>query len=86
MALDSVEEMDMLYKDLYKNVRVSKHQRILGNEEEGEEEGEEEEYVEEEPEIDYDPDLIIESLIRFMGDQERRKKELGIIVMQINNP
>lgn len=76
--MDSVEEMDMLYRDLYRNVRVSRLQKILGDEEEGEEEGEEE-YIEneEEPEIFYDPDLIVESLIRFMGDQERRKKELG---------
>jgi len=87
LALDSLEEVDELFKDLHKMVRVTRHDRILRNageeEEEGEEEGEEEDYedVEEgEPEIDYDPDLLVGALIAFMKDTERRKKQLEEIL------
>jgi dynein regulatory complex protein 1 len=77
LALDSVEEIDMLYKDLYRQVRISRNDKLL---DEGEEEGEEEDYMpEDEPEIDYDPDLLVDSLIKFMSTQEQRKKELESI-------
>jgi len=82
LELDSLEQMNALYEDLYNNIRVLRKESkfIRGNEEgeegeEAEEAEEAEEYDDEDGEIEYDPDAVIDALTRFMENRQGKKED-----------
>jgi len=69
LELDSLEQMNQLYETLYTHVRtLRKGNKMLGEEEEMENEGEEEnnQYEDEDTDFEYDPDVVIDALTKFM--------------------
>ncbi len=85
LELESLQQMNLLYETLYTNIRSLRKNKILGDrqedDEEGEEEAEEDEYVDEEEdgEIEYDPDLVIEALTKFMEGRVGQNDDQGNI-------
>jgi len=82
LELDSLEQMNSLYEDLYNHIRVlRKETKIIRDNEEDEEgaeaeEAEEaEEFDDEDGEIEYDPDAVIDALTRFMEKRQGRKED-----------
>lgn len=71
MELDSLEQMNSLYETLYTHIRsLRKGNKLLEEQEEGHEEEEEAERAdyneEEDDDIEYDPDVVIEVLTKYM--------------------
>jgi len=79
LELDSLEEMNSLYEALYTHVRVLRKNEVLGeNGEEEQMENDEErenEYDDEDGDIEYDPDVVIEALIKFMEEKQGQLME-----------
>jgi len=79
LELDSLEEMNALYEALYTHVRVlKKGNEVLGENGEEEQENEEDEKeneYDEEDNIEYDPDVVIEALIKFMEEKQGQDTE-----------
>jgi len=78
--------MNLLYETLYTNIRALRKNKVLEDnhemeeeEEEGAEEAEEEEYEDEDGEIEYDPDAVIEALMKFMEGKQGQKDDQGKI-------
>jgi len=80
LELDSLEQMNSLFENLYNNVRTLRKNKVLENEE-GEEneedvaEGEEdEEEVDDDGDIEYDPDAVIDALTKFMEERQGQRE------------
>lgn len=80
LELDSLQEMNSLYENLYNNVRTLRKNKVLEDREEheddeAEEAEEDEEYEDEDGEIEYDPDAVIDALIKFMETKQGQKDD-----------
>jgi len=86
LELDSLEQMNELYETLYTSIRVMrKENKVLenGDDEEHQDEDAEaeeaeqaDEFDEEDGDIEYDPDVVIDALTKFM-EQKQGQKETG---------